>query len=73
MDEMIKLWLNNINTNLRKVYDDEISEVEYTIKNEHIAELGYNGIDENPHTHNIERYKEYIDILKELRDKIIDN
>ena len=33
-------------------------------------EFGYNGDGENPHTENIERLKEYIEILEEMKEDI---
>ena len=58
MNEMIIL-------NLINLYEAEIKEVEGTISNEHLCELGYYGDEPNTHTNNILNLLEYISILKE--------
>lgn len=58
MDETIKIWL-------KRLYKKEIAEIEGTIENERLWELGYNGKAPNPHTYNIVVLNEYIEILKE--------
>lgn len=57
MDEMIKEWL-------KQLYENEIEESKANIENEHLWELGYDGEEPNPHTENIERLNEYVEILK---------
>lgn len=57
MDEMIKIWFIDL-------YEREIEEAKGTIDNESLWALGY-GSDENPHTENIKRLKEYIEILED--------
>lgn len=61
--EMIKEWLKNM-------YLREIEDTKYDIQNEHLWELGYDGEDPNPHTENIERLKEYIEILNEKLEEL---
>lgn len=61
MDEIIISWL-------RDMYEREIDETVGDISNERIWEIGYDGEEPNPHTENIMRLQEYIDILKELHN-----
>ena len=64
MNEMVKIWLEELYTN-------EIKEARETIKNEHLWELGYNGEEPvNPHTENIELLKEYIKVLNEKLEEL---
>ena len=64
MNEMHKFWLIQL-------FDEEIQEELGTIKNEELWNLGYEGEpSENPHPGNIKLRQEYIDILKELRQKV---
>ena len=64
MTEMVKIWLEELYTN-------EIEEARDTIKNEHLWELGYNGVEPvNPHTENIETLKEYIKVLNEKLEEL---
>lgn len=63
MDEMIKEWL-------RSMYLREIEDAKCDIQNEHLWELGYDGENPNPHTENIERLKEYIEILNEKLEEL---
>lgn len=58
MDEMIKFWLIDL-------YEREIEEAKGTIDNESLWSLGYDGDGENPHPENIQRLKEYVEILEE--------
>lgn len=66
MNEMHKVWLTQL-------FDKEIKEELGAIKNEKLWNLGYEGEPtENPHPENIKLRQEYIDILKELRQKVED-
>ena len=59
MSETVKIWFEEL-------YKKEIEEIEGTISNERIWELGYNGDEPiNPHTENIEMLTEYLEALKE--------
>ena len=59
MSETVKIWL-------KELYKKEIEEIEGTISNERLWELGYNGDEPiNPHTENIEMLTEYLETLKE--------
>ena len=60
---MIQEWL-------AQLYEKEIENVQQTISNEHIWELGYDGEEPNPHTENIEELMEYIEVLKELKNAL---
>ena len=58
MNEMVKIWLEEL-------YTKEIKDAKDTIKNEHIWELGYDGKEPlNPHTENIMVLEEYIEVLE---------
>lgn len=63
MDEMVKCWLEQL-------YENEIDNIKGTISNEHLWELGYDGEEPNPHTENIERLKEYLEVLEEKLEEI---
>lgn len=59
MSETVKIWFEEL-------YKKEIEEIEGTISNERLWELGYNGDEPiNPHTENIEMLTEYLEALKE--------
>ena len=59
MSETVKFWFEEL-------YKKEIEEIEGTISNERLWELGYNGDEPiNPHTENIEMLTEYLEALKE--------
>lgn len=59
MNELVKIWLEELYTNA-------IEETKDTIKNERMWELGYNGKEPvNPHTENIRVLEEYIGVLEE--------
>ena len=59
---MIKEWLS-------KLYEEEIKNVQQEISNEHTWELGHEE-EPNPHTENIEKLMEYIEVLKELKSAL---
>ena len=63
MSEEVRLWLEEL-------YKKEIEEVQGTISNEHIWELGYTGEEPNPHTENIELLTEYIEVLAERLSEV---
>ena len=63
MDEMVKCWL-------KQLYENEIDNIKGTISNEHLWELGYDGEEPNPYTENIERLKEYLEVLEEKLEEI---
>ena len=63
MDEMVKFWLKDL-------YWQEIEDVKCDIRNEHLWELGYDGEEPNPHTKNIERLKEYTEVLEEKLEEL---
>lgn len=59
MSKTVKIWFEEL-------YKKEIEEIEGTISNERLLELGYNGDEPiNPHTENIEMLTEYLEALKE--------
>ena len=59
MNETVKIWFEEL-------YKKEIEEIERTISNERLWELGYNGDEPtNPHTENIAMLMEYLKALKE--------
>lgn len=63
MSETVKIWL-------KVLYENEIKEIQGTISNEHLWELGYNGEEPNPHTENIEVLKEYLEVLKSKLEEL---
>ena len=63
MNETVRTWLEEL-------YSKEIEEIKGTIRNEHLWELGYDGEEPNPHTENIERLKEYIEILESKLEEL---
>lgn len=63
MNEIIKEWL-------KQLYEQAIADAKINISNNHLWELGYNGEEPNPHTEAIELLKEYIEVLKELKEGI---
>lgn len=59
MNETVRIWFEEL-------YKKEIEEIEGTISNERLWELGYDGDEPvNPHTENIELLTEYLEALKE--------
>lgn len=54
---------------LEDLINSELKELNGTISNEHIWELGYEGDDPNPHTDNIEKLFAYRDVLYEIVDE----
>ncbi len=54
---------------LEDLINDELKEINGTISNEHIWELGYEGADPNPHTDNIEKLVAYRDVLSKIADE----
>lgn len=59
MNETVRIWFEEL-------YKKEIEEIEGTISNERLWELGYDGNEPvNPHTENIELLTEYLEALKE--------
>lgn len=59
MNETVRIWFEEL-------YKKEIEEIEGTISNERLWELGYDGDESvNPHTENIELLTEYLEALKE--------
>lgn len=63
MSETVKIWL-------KVLYENEIKEIQGTISNEHLWELGYNGEEPNPHTENIEVLKEYLEVLESKLNEV---
>ena len=59
MSETVRIWFEEL-------YKKEIEEIEGTISNERLWELGYGGSEPvNPHTENIEVLTEYLGLLRE--------
>ena len=80
MNETVQIWLDDLleatgKAALEELTVDEIraelEEVQGTISNEHLWELGYDGEEPlNPHTDNIMTLMEYLELLnKMLADK----
>lgn len=63
MNEIIKEWL-------KQLYEQAIVDTKIDISNNHLWELGYDGEEPNPHTEAIELLKEYIEVLKELKEGV---
>lgn len=65
MNEIIKEWL-------KQLYEQAIvgTKIDIDILNNHLWELGYDGEESNPHTEEIELLKEYIEVLKELKEGV---
>lgn len=64
MNETVKIWL-------KELYIKEIEEVNGTIENLKLCELGYDSNEPvNPYTENIKVQKEYINILEEKLKEI---
>lgn len=63
MHETVKMWFEEL-------YKKEIEEIQGTISNEHLWELGYDGEEPNPHTGNIEVLKEYLELLEEKLEEL---
>ena len=51
------------------LFDVEIADVEMTISNEHLWELGYEGDEPNPHSGNIVMYMQYLNALEQLKEQ----
>lgn len=69
-DDIIKVWSEECKLRIINMLDQEINEIPDSIRNEHIWELGYDGEDTNPHTQNIENFKEYRKRLEFFHDMI---
>lgn len=54
---------------LEDLINGELKELNGTIRNEHIWELGHEGDDPNPHTDNIEKLVAYRDVLYKIADE----
>ena len=54
---------------LEDLIKNELKEINGTISNEHIWELGYEGDEPNPHTDNIEKLIAYRDVLYKIADE----
>lgn len=62
-DEIICEWL-------KMMYEAEIEEAKEDIRNQRLWEIGYDGVEPNPHTENIARLLNYIEVLNGLIEKI---
>ena len=69
MNEIVKIWLEELDNSTKEEIKTEIEEVKGTISNEHLWELGYDGQEPNPHTENIMVLMEYLEILEEMLSK----
>lgn len=58
MNKTVRTWFEQL-------YKQEIEEVDATINNERVLELGYAGEGPNPHTKNIEMLSEYREMLED--------
>ncbi len=69
--EMVKFWFDEFDAKLMKLIDDEITEVNEDLKNEHLWELGYEGDEPvNPHTQNIATKEFYKTILNYMKNHV---
>lgn len=66
MNETVKIWIKELGDPTIEELKTEIKEVKGTISNEHLWELGYNGLKPNPHTENIQTLEEYLELLEEM-------
>ena len=67
MNETVKIWIEELKNPTVEEIKKEIEEVEGTIRNEHLWELGYDGEEPmNPHTENIMILNEYLEALEEM-------
>ena len=70
MNETVLLWIEEFSKteHTQDEIRSEIDNIRGTIRNEHLWELGCSGVEENPHTQNIEELMEYLEWLKEQFD-----
>ena len=66
MNETVKIWIEELGNPTTEKIKTEIEEIKGTISNEHLWELGYNGLKPNPHTENIKTLEEYLELLEEM-------
>ena len=65
MDEMVKIWVQNL-------YNEEIDNATKAISNERLWLKGSaTATEQNSHIENIRRYEEYIETLEELKESFI--
>ena len=65
MDEMVKIWVQNL-------YNEEIDNATKAISNERLWLKGSSAVTEqNAHMENIRRYEEYIETLEGLKESFI--
>ena len=65
MDEMVKIWVQNL-------YNEEIDNATKAISNERLWLKGSTTAEEqNSHIENIRRYEEYIETLEGLKESFI--
>ena len=65
MDEMVKIWVQNL-------YNEEIDNATQAISNERLWLKGSSTtMEQNAHMENIKRYEEYIETLEGLKESFI--
>ena len=65
MDEMVKIWVQNL-------YNEEIDNATKAISNERLWLKGSSTtMEQNAHMENIKRYEEYIETLEGLKESFI--
>ena len=65
MDEMVKIWVQNL-------YNEEIDNATQAISNERLWLKGSaTATEQNSHIENIKRYEEYIETLEGLKESFI--
>ena len=65
MDEMVKIWVQNL-------YNEEIDNAAKAISNERLWLKGCSSaMEQNAHMENIRRYEEYIETLEGLKENFI--
>ena len=65
MDEMVKIWVQNL-------YNEEIDNATKAISNERLWLKGSSTtMEQNAHMENIRRYEEYIETLEGLKENFI--
>ena len=65
MDEMVKIWVQNL-------YNEEIDNATQAISNERLWLKGSaTATEQNSHMENIRRYEEYIETLEGLKESFI--
>ena len=65
MDEMVKIWVQNL-------YNEEIDSATQAISNERLWLKGSaTATEQNAHMENIRRYEEYIETLEGLKESFI--